>query len=161
MHMWLRCAALLILVSLVGCKRPKEAAPENFSVVDSDDAEMKEAFRVARSRLGEFWTALDQPPEGAKNFSVKVPVTDGDQTEYFWLVELQHSADKVSGTVGNNPELVHNVKAGQRLEVGKDKVVDWMYMRGGKMHGNFTMRPLFKTMKPEDAQRFKAMLAEP
>jgi uncharacterized protein YegJ (DUF2314 family) len=37
---------------------------------------------------------------------------------------------------------------------------DWMFMRDGKMHGNYTMRPLLKTMPAEQAAKLRSMLAE-
>jgi hypothetical protein len=33
-------------------------------------------------------------------------------------------------------------------------------MRAGKMVGNYTMRPLLKRMPPNDATRYRAMLAD-
>jgi len=29
------------------------------------------------------------------------------------------------------------------------------------MHGNYTMRPLLKTMPPEEAAKFRSLLADP
>jgi uncharacterized protein YegJ (DUF2314 family) len=40
-------------------------------------------------------------------------------------------------------------------------IADWMYMRGGKMYGNYTMRPLLKTMPAAEAAEFRSILAEP
>jgi uncharacterized protein YegJ (DUF2314 family) len=36
-----------------------------------------------------------------------------------------------------------------------------MYMRNGKMVGNYTVRPLFKSMFAEDVTKVKSMLADP
>jgi uncharacterized protein YegJ (DUF2314 family) len=86
---------------------------------------------------------------------------DGSQTEYFWLGDLERHSGKVSGTVNNTPELVKNVKEGDRISVMEGEIADWMFMRDGKMHGNFTLRPLFKTMSPDEAAKLRAVLAEP
>ena len=34
-------------------------------------------------------------------------------------------------------------------------------MRDGKMYGNYTMRPLLKTMPEEEAAKFRSLLASP
>lgn len=34
-------------------------------------------------------------------------------------------------------------------------------MRDGKMHGNYTMRPLLKTMPADEAAQLRSLLAEP
>ena len=53
------------------------------------------------------------------------------------------------------------MKFGQTITVTKGEISDWLYMREGKMYGNYTLRPLLATMPPEEAARFKAMLANP
>ena len=60
----------------------------------------------------------------------------------------------------NRPN-VKSVKMGERIEVPEEKISDWLYMRDGKMVGNYTVRPLLKTMAVEEAATVKAMLAEP
>jgi uncharacterized protein YegJ (DUF2314 family) len=40
-------------------------------------------------------------------------------------------------------------------------ITDWLYMREGKMVGNFTVRPLFREMPAEEVERLKAMMADP
>ena len=57
--------------------------------------------------------------------------------------------------------MVTNVKEGQKWSVKKSEISDWMFMRDGKMHGNYTMRPLLKTMSEEEAAKFKSLLANP
>jgi uncharacterized protein YegJ (DUF2314 family) len=36
-----------------------------------------------------------------------------------------------------------------------------MFMRDGKMHGNYTMRPLLKAMPEEEAAKLRSLLASP
>lgn len=54
-----------------------------------------------------------------------------------------------------------NVQFGQKWTVKKEDISDWMFMRDGKMHGNYTMRPLLKTMPEREAAQFRSILAEP
>jgi uncharacterized protein YegJ (DUF2314 family) len=53
------------------------------------------------------------------------------------------------------------VRLGQRIEIGEAQISDWMYIRSGKMVGNHTLQPLLKRMPPQDAARYRAMLADP
>ncbi len=34
-------------------------------------------------------------------------------------------------------------------------------MRDGKMHGNYTMRPLLRTLPDDEAAQYRSILAEP
>ena len=65
------------------------------------------------------------------------------------------------GLIGNDPGIVTNVKFGQKWTLKKLEISDWMFMRDDKMHGNYTMRPLLKTMKKEEAQKWRSRFAEP
>ena len=59
------------------------------------------------------------------------------------------------------PRDAKTIRLGQRIEVADTQISDWLYMRSGKMVGNYTLRPLLKRMPPKDAERYRAMLADP
>jgi uncharacterized protein YegJ (DUF2314 family) len=68
-------------------------------------------------------------------------------------------------TVNNAPilasrSLQRGVQRGQRIEVNERQISDWMYLRAGKIVDNYTMR-LLQRMPPEEAARYRAMLADP
>lgn len=152
-------AILLTLLVAGTCKR--RLPEDKVTLVRDDDPEMRAAMTAARAKAEEFWRRLDNPTEGETGFSVKVPVTDLSGKEYFWLTKLSRVDGKIAGTIDNDPNIVRTVKAGQRIEMPQESVVDWLYLRGGKMYGNYTLRPLLKTMEPAQAQQLRAIMAEP
>ncbi len=81
--------------------------------------------------------------------------------EHFWLSDVVYRDGEFQGTIGNDPGIVTNVTFGQSWTIKKAEISDWMFMRGGKMYGNYTMRPLLKTMPAEEAEQYRSMLAEP
>lgn len=83
------------------------------------------------------------------------------ETEHFWLTDVSFENGEFKGTINNDPGMVGNVKIGQSWTVRKDGISDWMFMRGGKMYGNYTMRPLLKTMPEAEAAKYRSMLADP
>lgn len=97
--------------------------------------------------------------EGA-GFSVKVPVRDGEQLEYFWLADTSYAEGCFSGFIEDEPVEVSTVKLGDRWTALAQDVVDWMYSRDEKMHGNFTLRAVLGQMAPEHAGRYRALLAD-
>jgi uncharacterized protein YegJ (DUF2314 family) len=64
-------------------------------------------------------------------------------------------------TIKNDPGIVGNVKIGQSWTVKRTEISDWMFMRDGRMYGNYTMRPLLKTMPEAEAAKYRSMLADP
>ena len=75
------------------------------------------------------------------------------------IFRIRPPREQVSGTIDNDPELVHNVKIGQKMTVDSSQVADWLYMKAGKMYGNFTVRVLLPKMAPEDQAKIRALMA--
>jgi uncharacterized protein YegJ (DUF2314 family) len=160
-------AIACVVAACLGC-RPETATPqaqatpqEPETLVKSgyDQTEMDAAIARARREVDVFIGELAQPT--GEDHAVKAPIKDGEETEHFWLTEVSFRDGQFHGTIGNDPGVVTNVKLGQSWSIAKDDISDWMFMREGKMHGNYTMRPLLKTLSDEEAASLKAMLAEP
>jgi uncharacterized protein YegJ (DUF2314 family) len=145
------------LALLAGCSKKDKT----FGVT-ADDPEMTAAIASARETLPQFWQVFAKPEHGETNFALKVKITDSNGVEHFWAVDIERRPDgKVMGTVNNDPDIVKNVKLGDRIEIPEANISDWLYVRDGKMVGNRTVRPLLKQMPPADAERIRKMLADP
>ena len=153
----------LLVFALAGCDTAPETldttTPETLHTSGYDEQEMDAAIARARAEVDAFIAELQQPT--GEDHAVKAPINDGELTEHFWLGDLTYSDGHFEGTIGNDPGMVKNVKFGQKWKLKKEEITDWMFMRDGKMHGNYTMRPLLKTMPEEEAAQFRSLLAEP
>jgi uncharacterized protein YegJ (DUF2314 family) len=129
--------------------------------VERDDPEMTAAIAKARDTLPQFWQAFDKREHNESRFALKVKITDKKGTEHFWATNIERRDGKTLGTINNDPDIVTSVKLGDRIEIPKDDISDWLYMRDGKMVGNETVRPLFKKMQPAELERLKSMMADP
>ena len=146
---------LALLLVLCGCSK----MPDTLIKSGYDEKEMDAAIARARRETDQFIAELAKP--AGDDHAVKAPITDANGTEHFWLTDLTYKNGQFEGTINNDPGIVRNVKLGQKWKIKKEEISDWMYMRGGKMHGNYTMRPLLKTMPEEEAAKLRAILAEP
>jgi uncharacterized protein YegJ (DUF2314 family) len=151
-----RLAIVVFVVGLSGCGKSK---PETLVESGYDEKEMEAAIARARSEVNSFIAELARPT--GTSHAVKAPISDQGRTEHFWVNDVSFQNGEFKGTINNEPGIVSNVKMGQKWMVKKDEISDWMYMRGGKMYGNYTMRPLLKAMPEKEAVKFLAMLAEP
>jgi uncharacterized protein YegJ (DUF2314 family) len=158
-----------ILVGLVGacvlnvpvsCSRKNSGSDKTVGVA-ADDPEMAAAIEKARGTLPEFWRVFERPERGESDFCLKVKITDRDDVEYFWLADIERKDGRILGKISNEPEFVKSVKLDQRLTIDEADISDWMYMRDGKLHGNYTLRALFKAMPQQDVEKYKRMLADP
>lgn len=140
-------AALALLVG--GCS--DRSVDDRVVTVASDDAEMNAAIARARETLPHFWEVFEKPARGESDFALKVEITEGSEAEHFWLIDIERRDGKTFGTINNEPEFVDTVRLNERIAIPEADISDWMYMREGKMVGNYTIRPLFKQMSPDEA----------
>lgn len=153
--------ALVILVALCascGGGSPN-GEPDTLVRGGYDEQEMSAAIQRARSEVDTFIAALGA--ENGSEFAVKAPIEDRGEVEHFWLVDVAYRDGSFEGTIGNDPGIVTNVKFGDTRRIARGEISDWMFMRDGKMHGNYTLRPLLEVMPAEEAERFRSMLAAP
>ena len=150
---------LLLLTCLcLACGACKQS-PETLVEGGYDEAEMDAAIARARGEVDKFIQNLSEGD--GENFAVKAPIEDQGQVEHFWLIDVRFADGSFTGIIDNEPGIVSNVKTGQEWTLGKQEISDWMFVRDGKMYGNYTMRPLLKTMPEDQANQLRQMLAEP
>lgn len=129
--------------------------------VESADPEMVAAIAKARESLLQFWQVFEKREGGESGFSLKVKIADKRGVEHFWTTDIERRNGKTMGTINNDPNTVASVKLGDRIEISEPNISDWLYTRNGKMVGNETLRPLLKKMSVAEAEKFKAMMANP
>ncbi len=147
--------ALLVLIAVSGCSK---STPDTLIKAGYDEQEMDAAITRARSEVDSFISELAKPT--GTNHAVKAPIEDAGKTEHFWLTDVSFVNGEFKGTINNDPGIVGNVKIGQSWTIKKTEISDWMFMRNGKMHGNYTMRPLLKTMPDDEAAKYRSILAD-
>jgi uncharacterized protein YegJ (DUF2314 family) len=152
---------LVITVALAASfvSQPTSAKDPGTLVRDGyNQAQMDSAIARARKEVNLFLTELAK--DDADSYSVKAAITDRNSTEHFWLIDISYDKDKgiFKGNIGNRPGIVRNVKAGQEWTIKRDDISDWMYTRGEKIHGGYTIDPLLATMPKDQAAAMKARL---
>jgi uncharacterized protein YegJ (DUF2314 family) len=148
---------MLVMIGMIsGCGKPK---PETLVSSGYDVQEMDLAIARARREVDSFVLELAKPT--GTDHAVKVPIVDGDETEHFWLIDISYENGEFKGEIGNEPGSVNNVKLGQKWTAKKNEISDWMFLKDGKVYGNFTVRPLLKTMSDDQVKAYREKLAEP
>lgn len=143
------------ILTCAGCNQKPETLVEG----GYDQQEMDEAIARARSETDNFLQELASG--NGTDFAVKAPIEDNGATEHFWLIDIVYKDGVFEGSIGDEPGVVKNVEYGQKWTIKKSEISDWMFMRDGKIHGNYTMRPLLKTLPDDEAETLRSMLADP
>jgi uncharacterized protein YegJ (DUF2314 family) len=142
----------VIAIAIGGCG--KKSAADKATYVADDDPRMNAAMDKARSTVGTFISSLKSPIVGQSSFSIKAPLSDGTNTEHFWITPVSYDGTTFHGTVNNEPAKVKSVKMGQKVSVAPDKISDWMYIEHLKLVGGYTMRVLRDAMPPAERADF-------
>ncbi len=145
------CAAALSLVVLTGCSKKPD---DKVTYVKKDDQAMNAAMAKARSSVNKFIAVLKSPKPGQSDFSVKVPFVQADSTEHMWLTSVSYDGKVFTGTVNNEPQMVNNVKLGDRTTIAPSKISDWMYVENGKLVGGETLRVLRNRLPANERAEF-------
>jgi uncharacterized protein YegJ (DUF2314 family) len=147
---------LLLQVQIAGAQSFSDKAKRDEGIVATKgDPHMEAAFRKAKESLGAFLKLARQEPPFIISYAVKIPLREGNITEYFWISPFVERNGNFIGILNNTPRSVSKYKAGQKITFHESDVVDWMYREEGKMVGNFTVCALLKSAPPDQAAEFR------
>ena len=132
-----------------------KARRDDVVTLEKGDPDMAAAFRKARETLPEFLALVRDRQTTVTKLAVKIAIPDGDGNEYFWLNQFAPHGNKYTGRINNTPRSAKQVTFGQVVEFSEAEIVDWLYMEGGKMRGNFTACAMLKREPPDQAEAMK------
>ncbi len=144
---------LTMAIGLVGCDQKKDdvivigSADDPVIMAKADDAERKVAVDEARNTVSDFVTVLENPKPSQSSFAVKKLFTQDETREYMWLNQLSYKDGVFFGTLNNDPQLVDNVKRGEKFSVTENEIHDWMYFEDEDIVGGYTVKVLMDRLK--------------
>ena len=97
-----------------------------------------------------------------ETYELQVPsrLHSANQGVYFFGV-IERRDGRLHGTINNDADIVRSVKLGDRIPIPEADISDWLYMRDGKMVGNYTLKALFGKMPAAEVKHYKEMMADP
>ena len=148
------------LVSILILSSLQAVAEDPVVSFSSADPAMNAAIEKARSSLPVFWSKFTDHTAEEDSFSLKIAISEGEETEHFWCGEIDGNATKASCSISNEPQVVHSVSMGQRIDVDPKLISDWMYMLNGKIKGGETIRVIIPTLSKDEADYYRSLLAD-
>jgi uncharacterized protein YegJ (DUF2314 family) len=134
-----------------------KAAKDEVVYRRDDDPAMQKALAKAASTLPEFLRLAANPRSGTSGYALKVGISDGRNTEYFWVNNFATAGATFIGTLNNEPRLVKKHKLGERVTFSENQIADWTYVDqvNKRVFGNFTACAILSKEPPDQAAAFK------
>jgi uncharacterized protein YegJ (DUF2314 family) len=150
-------ACLLVPLSAAAQTILEKAERGEIAHMAREEPAMRRAFEQARATLDGFLKNASAPGEGTTSYALKVAVSDGRNTEYFWVNRFSNDGSAFSGYLGNEPRLVKKYKFDEKIVFDREQIVDWTYVdtKNSRMVGNFTACALLTMEPPAQAQEFR------
>lgn len=135
----------------------ERAAQDETVDMSEEEPAMRQAMAKARATLDEFLAKAHNPVSHTHGYALKVAVTDGGNTEYFWVSAFSATDKQFRGVLNNEPRLVKKYQYGETITFERKQIVDWTYSDTNKrrMYGNYTACALLTKEPPEEAAQFK------
>lgn len=153
--------ALVTAVALIGTAHAQtlvdRAKRDEIAHMSQEEPAMRRAFEQAKTSLDTFLAKAKAPAAGTDSYALKVAISDGQNTEYFWVVDFAGQGEQFTGVLNNQPRLIMKHRYGEKIAFRKDQIADWTYMDANnrRMHGNFTACALLTNEPPAQAAEFK------
>lgn len=150
-------AAAMLLALPVGAGAQKADPTISYA---ADDERMNNARAEAVRTLPQFFARLNAPQSGDRDFELKFDLDPSDEgAEFIWSDNIRiDSSGAISATLANNPHL-QGYRLGQRVDVRRDRIVDWGYRRAdGVMQGHHTTRVILMDLEPSMAAQIRQSL---
>lgn len=153
-------AAALLVATLSAAQAQTlvdRAKRDEIAHMSREEPAMRKAFEQAKASLDMFLAQAKAPATGSDSYAIKVAVSDGQNTEYFWVVDFSNNGEQFTGVLNNQPRLVMKHRYGEKIAFRRDQIADWTYMdtANRRMHGNFTACALLTKEPPAQAAEFK------
>jgi uncharacterized protein YegJ (DUF2314 family) len=131
---------------------------ENVVAYHTGDQSMNSAKRKARETLPRFLELIDAGTAGT--YTLKFPLTQNGETEHIWLQLTDYRDGTFVGLLANDPVNGTKYKMGDRMEVAKADVEDWMINTGSEIYGGYTARVALADMPKEEADKYRPMFRD-
>jgi uncharacterized protein YegJ (DUF2314 family) len=118
--------------------------------VEQDDEEILQIADDARNTLPGFFRHLNRPGAGEKQFCVKYPFATDDNSgmEQMWLTGIYFKNGVYFGVLASSPRQLSGKKKGDTVIFEADGITDWMYIRGDKIIGGYSIKYLLEKIPP-------------
>jgi uncharacterized protein YegJ (DUF2314 family) len=134
---------LFLICWIYACKENSTKSVDPIVYAESNDPELEKAKMEALASINHFVSSYKlHSLDTLYQYSLKIDFNDKGNHEHMWVEVKDIDGDEYTGILGNDPQVVTNVKYGDRVMVTKDKIEDWLIYNVNKdsMEGGYSVK---------------------
>ncbi|WP_313386505.1 DUF2314 domain-containing protein [Chishuiella sp.] len=146
---------------LFSCGNKTEQIGVNaYKGIDKQEKEQKDLDSIgkeARQTFDDFKLALSMKDTTTTNFIVKemYNIPNSTQKEHVWIRDVYTDQDdQLKGVVDNAPQYTKDVKLNDTVIIKPEEISDWMYYKGDKMIGGYSIKYMRSKLTDEERKKF-------
>jgi len=147
-HKIMRYTSLFIaLLLMVSCGRHSSKSNDPIVYAQADDPELEQARNEATNSLDYFIKSFsDHKSDSIFSYSLKADFVDNGQHEFMWIDLEKIENEQFIGYLGNEPQIIKNVKYGEMITIDKSQIEDWIIVdsRTNTWEGGFSVKVFLK-----------------
>jgi uncharacterized protein YegJ (DUF2314 family) len=133
------------LISSCGGQSTKSKDPIVYA--EGNDPELEQAKKDALSTLDYFMKTFNiHSSDTAFHFSLKADFIDNGEHEHMWISLNKIENAKFQGLLGNEPQIIKNIKYGDLVTISRDQIEDWIILdtKTNNWEGGYSVKILQK-----------------
>lgn len=133
--------------TLMSCTGQTTKTNDPVLYAESDDPELEQARKDALNNLDYFIQSFNEHSNDTKfKYSLKADFIDNGQHEHMWVSLEIIDKEQFKGYLGNEPQIVKNVKFGELITITKSQIEDWLIFdtKTNNMEGGYSVKVLQK-----------------
>jgi uncharacterized protein YegJ (DUF2314 family) len=138
---------LIATCNLISCSGQNAKSSDPVVYANAIDPELEKAKQDALSKLDYFIDSFNiHSNDTTFQYSLKVDFVDNGEHEHMWISLNKIVNGQFQGLLGNEPQIVKNIKFGDLVSVTKDQIEDWIIMdvKKDNWEGGYSVKVLLK-----------------
>jgi uncharacterized protein YegJ (DUF2314 family) len=152
--------AIIFATLFYSCEKKTEKigldAYKGINKLEKEQKDLDSIAKEARQTFDDFTLALSMKDTTTTNFIVKqmFNIPNSKRKEHIWIRDVYTDNDQLKGVIDNVPQYTKDVKHNDTVVINPLELADWMYYKGDKMIGGFTIKYMRSQLKPEERKKF-------
>jgi uncharacterized protein YegJ (DUF2314 family) len=146
------CIFILFFATIFysSCRGQSSKSDDPIIYAEAEDPELEKAKQGALSNLNIFIQSFNtHANDTILQYSLKADFIENDTHEHMWISLNKIENELYYGVLGNEPQLIKNIKYGDVVKITRSQIEDWLIVntKTNDFEGGYSVKVLLKREK--------------